>query len=379
MNITHLKIDTEKTILSPVQKEFNRLNEKIEKIRKDIERIPVKIDVIRKFQFEKLAPLTKKREAVWFQTIKKLDEMFETAKLTHNQRENLANIILEHASSFRVDVPEENENFGEVGAIHQKYTDILYDEDELDDMKSAETEMLKSMSENLFGIDMDGFEDVPEEEREDFIRQKMEEKMNNEEDAQEWGFGRRRKKEKTAAQQQREAAQKTETDASLKTLREVYTDLVKKLHPDREKDETLRIEKTELMKQITEAYEKKDLATLLVMQIKWLQHTDKDPKQQPDDVLKRYNNVLKMHIKKLEDEYYKLLGSPLPFETDFNTMFMLRRNEKVIQKELAEYEREMLMRFEQEEGDLYWIQTISGLKQYIKQKVAEQNMFVDFF
>jgi hypothetical protein len=379
MNITHIKFDKEKTIINPVQKEFNRLNEKIEKIRKDIERIPGKIDIIRKFQFEKLAPLTKEREAVWFKTVKKLDEQFDTVKLTNNQRENLANIILEEASIFRMNVNEENENLSEVSSIHQKYTDILYEEDELDDLKSYETEMLKSMSEDLFGLDMDGFEDVPEEEREDFLRQKMEEKMNRDEESKEWKQSRKKRKKKTTAQQQREADQKAETDASLKTLREIYTDLVKKLHPDREKDETIRIEKTELMKQIIEAYEKKDLATLLVMQIKWLQHTDKDPKQQPDDVLKRYNNVLKIHIKKLEEEYNKLLGSPLPFETDFYSLFLLDKNEKALQKYLAEYEQELLMRFDQECGSLYWIQSVSGLKQYIRQKVEEQDMCIDFF
>jgi len=40
-----------------------------------------------------------------------------------------------------------------------------------------------------------------------------------------------------------------------KTTRQIYVDLVKHCHPDREQDELKRIEKTEWMKQITAAYE----------------------------------------------------------------------------------------------------------------------------
>jgi hypothetical protein len=255
-------------------------------------------------------------------------------------------------------------------------------------MKSNEKDMLKSVSELFFGFDMDGFEDVPEDEYNDFFRKKVEKMMTDEQE--EWEEleemkrqrNTNRKSKKTAAQKQREKVKKEETDASLKTLREVYTDLVKKLHPDREKDEKLRIEKTEQMKQITEAYEKKDLATLLIMQIKWLQHTDKDPKQQSDEVLARYNRLLKMNIKKLEDEYLELIHRPLPFESDFNAGIdafrMLHNAERTVRNHLASYETRMKRKLASEEGNFAIIHTVNGLKRYIKSRV-EEDRFDDWF
>jgi hypothetical protein len=135
------------------------------------------------------------------------------------------------------------------------------------------------------------------------------------------------------------------------------------------------------MKQITEAYDRKDLATLLIMQIKWLQHTDKDPKQQTDDVLARYNRVLKMHIKKLEQEYLELINRPLPFDTELAPMEsfrMLRVSDRTMQNYLAGYERDMYRKLVYEENDFANIHTKSGLKKYINKRVADTRL-EDFF
>jgi len=385
MDITHLKIVEEDKILSPVQKEFNRLNAQIEKIRKDIEILPAKIKIIRDFQFERLNPVKERQQKLKIEFLKKLDFMYETTKLTSNQKEDLANIILEDASELKITMLH-HPDIGEIKEIHDKYSKVLYTEKELNEMKADEKGMLKSISEVFFGLDMEGFEDVPEDEYEDFFRQKVDEKITEEQEEQEYwkanqqNFGSKTKK--NAAQQKRDEEKKAESDVSLKTLREVYTDLVKKLHPDREKDEKLRLEKTEQLKLVTEAYERKDLATLLVMQIQWLQHTGKDPKKQPDDVLARYNRVLKMHITKLEQEFRELLRRPLPFDNNFESFHMLKKTERAIRNALARQEREMKMELDYNESRFVRIHKVSGLKQYIMERVAEVDMddlFLDMF
>jgi hypothetical protein len=384
MNITHLKLAEDEKILNPVQKEFNRLNAKIEKIRNDIEKIPAKIDIIRNFQIERLNPIRERHQILKFEFLKKLNYMYDTTKLTLQQKETLANIILEDAGAFSMEM-QEHPDIDAVKEIHDKYTKILYSEEEAEQMRNEEKDILKSMSETFFGLDMDGFDELDENEYEDFFRKKMEEKISKEheefEEFKQRQNSKKHKSKKTPAQQQKEDAKKMETDASLKTLREVYTDLVKKLHPDREKDEKLRFEKTEQMKQITEAYEKKDLATLLIMQINWLQHTDKDPRQQPDDVLARYNNVLKMHIKKLEQEYAELIHRPLPFDSGFahiDTFRLLSVSERTMQNYLASHERNMNKELAHEETGFANIHTINGLKRYIKKR-EEENGLDDFF
>jgi len=136
------------------------------------------------------------------------------------------------------------------------------------------------------------------------------------------------------------------------------------------------------LKLVTEAYERKDLATLLVMQIQWLQHTGKDPKKQPDDVLARYNRVLKMHITKLEQEFRELLRRPLPFDNNFESFHMLKKTERAIRNALARQEREMKMELDYNESRFVRIHKVSGLKQYIMERVAEVDMddlFLDMF
>ena len=387
MNIAHLKIAKEEKLLNPVQKEFNRLNDRIKKIKNDIEKISVKTDIIRNFQLERMVPLKKQWFKMRFKTIKKMDDLYRSANLTRMQKENLANIILEDASTFRIDAPPDFTGIAEIDDIHEKYSKLLYSEDELKELETNELDSLKALAQDMLGIDIDGIENIPQEEYQDFFRRKVEEKMSakmNNQDA--WEHWQRRenprKSKKTAAQQLKEDAKKAEIEASLKTLREVYFDLVKKLHPDHEKDETLRLEKTEQMKLVIEAYEKKDLASLLVMQIKWLQYTDKDPEQQPDEVLAKYNKVLKMHIKNLEGEYNTLCFCSLPFDTDFETFGLLRKNEKALLNSLAEYERYMKHDIRVAKSLLMQIGTPAGLNRHIQEREEEEeidHLFMEIF
>ena len=379
MNIAHLKIKEEKKLLSPVQKEFNRLNGKIERIKKNIEQIPVKINIIRTFQLEKLNPIKEKILQMQLEFIQKLDSMYDTTKLNTMQKEALALYIMEISDELLLE-DIDSKTIDLLNDIYEKYNKITYSEKELEEMKTEENEMVKAMSEMLFGFDIN---DLSEDEAEDLLQKKMEEMLNQYDE--EWEQHNKRKQnsrhnsKRAAAQQKREMEKKAEENATIKTLREIYTDLVKKLHPDLETDEKLRIEKTEQMKQITEAYENKDLATLLVMQINWLQNTDKNPQNQPDDVLAKYNKVLKMHIKKLEQEYNELIRSPFPFETDINPFGMLGATEIIIRKVLEGYEYKMNMKLKEEKLQLKKIGSSAGLKKLLSELYDDDNLDDDLY
>ena len=87
---------------------------------------------------------------------------------------------------------------------------------------------------------------------------------------------------------------------------------MKEFHPDKDTDENIRQLKEERMKQLTEAYQNKDLASLLSMQLNWLEDTALDPASQTDEVLKRYNKVLRKQLSRLEQEYELLCSAPFP-------------------------------------------------------------------
>ncbi len=215
----------------------------------------------------------------------------------------------------------------------------------------------------MFGLDLDGIEGLSESGQEDFFKQKMDEMFEQQAYHEDQMREKQQKRQSRRKLTPKQEEKKQETDASLKTLR----DLVKKLHPDRERDEAIRIEKTEPMKLVTEAYEKKDLATLLLMQIKWLQHTDKDPMTQPDAVLARYNNVLKMHIAKLEEEYYMLVWRPMPFDVGMDMLTIVNQDERAFPYFLSKTEKEWKKRLTYAESVYAQTHTPEGLKQYIKE------------
>ncbi|MDR1153567.1 MAG: hypothetical protein LBL04_02560 [Bacteroidales bacterium] len=365
MNITHLNIKKEKQLLSAAQKTFNRLNNRIAKLKNEIESFPRKMEIVSEFYREKLAPLKQQQTTLQYETIKRLDYMYGTVKLGKRQRETLLDMIHEELEDIHDNIDMEDARYEEMRMMHEKYMREQYGEEGVAEMEAETLNSVKSMAKKMLGLDLDGLENLSESEMEDFVQQKMDEIFQQQTSREEQVREQKRSSKKKLTPKQEE--KKLETDASLKTLREVYTDLVKKLHPDREKDETLRIEKTEQMKLVTEAYDKKDLATLLLMQIKWLQHTDKDPMTQPDAVLARYNNVLKMHISKLEEEYRMLVWRPMPFDVGMDMFTVVNQNEHAFPYYLSKTEKEWKSQLACAERIFARIHTPEGLKQRIKE------------
>ncbi|MFT3740185.1 MAG: J domain-containing protein [Breznakibacter sp.] len=86
-----------------------------------------------------------------------------------------------------------------------------------------------------------------------------------------------------------------------RTTKQLFTDLAKKLHPDLERNEQLQSEKTELMKQVTEAYDQQDLFGLLHLHQRHINDERLLGPGQPDgDKLQRYATMLKKQAADLQ-------------------------------------------------------------------------------
>ncbi len=135
MNITHLNIKKEKQLLSAAQKTFNRLNNRIVKLKNDIESIPRKMEIVGGFYQEKLAPLKQQQATLQYETIKRLDYMYGTVKLGKRQKETLLGIINEELENIHDILDKEDVRYGEMRAMHEKYMRVQYGEE-----GAAETE-----------------------------------------------------------------------------------------------------------------------------------------------------------------------------------------------------------------------------------------------
>lgn len=99
------------------------------------------------------------------------------------------------------------------------------------------------------------------------------------------------------------------------SVRDVYRKLVSALHPDREPDETRRLEKTVMMQKVNEAYERNDLLTLLEAQLQLAQLDVAALGALDRSTLARYNTVLAEQLSELEE---KIADAELAFMLEFD-------------------------------------------------------------
>ena len=105
--------------------------------------------------------------------------------------------------------------------------------------------------------------------------------------------------------QKREQAQKM-AEQSLKT---VYLKIAAIIHPDREQDESKKLEKTEMLQYANAAYEQQDLFYLLKLQIQIEQNRGAVQKGLSADQIKFYKLALDAQSQKLDDEINEIIDS----------------------------------------------------------------------
>ena len=115
---------------------------------------------------------------------------------------------------------------------------------------------------------------------------------------------RRAKRKKSPKQQAAEEQKQAEEKNITQAVRTLYKDLVKALHPDLELDEAEKIRKTELLKQVTTAYEANELLTLLRLQLELNRIDQSHLENLAEDQLRYYNKLLREQARELDEALY---------------------------------------------------------------------------
>jgi hypothetical protein len=280
--------------LSKKQLEFNKLIRSLEKRRKDLQELEARFKKMIAGCKEKLHPYKKEFADYSFEFIKLLDSHFETGKLKKPQKEKTAQIILNITGYI-----DAGENLEAIQAIASKY--MAFQQKDMSDLeKKMGKEMLKNVFSSAFGVEMDdedidlaNFSQMGEK-----LHSKMAEEMNEQ---RKENFSNT--KHKSYNGQNKKLAEKSEL--LRKSWKMLYTQLVRKLHPDTEQDADVRIEKTELLKKVTAAYEHNDFYTLLHLyqqEIGFATDDEKNHKLANADVLNDYIGILKKQDAELRDK-----------------------------------------------------------------------------
>jgi hypothetical protein len=299
---------------------FNKLSEKIEHQKQLNAKKTLIADTVLE-QFGKVVkPLEKEQAIHLIKCAMEIDfYLSKTKSITKAQKKDLTIVLLTILDeSFELAKPDL-----EAVALYDKYNDTTYEQD-VQNQTLEEKEMFLEMLNIRFGkkFKLAELEDTKE------AQQKLFEKISNLEEAEEQKEKKLEEKQankkpqyppkKQTKQQEKEAKreaeriakQKEEDAIQQKSMRSIYLDLVKVLHPDTEMNEDEKLWKQELMKEVTVAYNEKNLMHLLDIEMKWLNKQGNYLANISVDKIKIFNNVLRKQLQELEHKGFIIYRHP---------------------------------------------------------------------
>ncbi len=271
-------------VLTKLQKQFNSSIQKINSLKQRIAFVTTEIEQIQvKIQTD-ILPLERKLIDIQIKEITYLDALYQQNIFKKRDNETLSEMILEKAGEFIT-----RKESHELNDIYTRHNNGI----SFEEANKVASETLKDSFSSMFGIEVDEEVDLSDPEK---FQAYFEQQMANDEAEYE---ARKANRKKTAKQIEKEEKKRLEEKNLNKTSRQIYMELVKAFHPDREKDELEKERKTLLMHRITKAYEKDDLFDLLRLRLELL---GTDFEHSNDESLKHYVKLLKQQVAELENE-----------------------------------------------------------------------------
>ena len=363
--------------LSKEQKRFNQLVRRIKQVRGELTKGRHAEDVLRTIHLPVVLAAEKASITAHRALILALHESPWRDRLGKKMKKDLAEVMVSELHDLL-----STSLYAEDAQLKELYQHYEPDHTSFDEVRAEDEEWEKSMAaeamKNMFGLDVSPDDlDNPEK-----MQQHAASFMNDVRSFEQQRQNAGKQKKKTAKQIARESEaenRRQEAESALKkTTRQIYIDLVKHFHPDREPDEALRQEKTETMKQITAAYEAGDQLRLLELQMTLLSDRENAFADFDEGFLKHFNNSLQHQLRELEMElHFQQSGSP-----ENPLMHLFHPNPDIMQRQVKHHVTEMKKRTRQD-GD--WTSRITtsetDYRDLIRQFVAamgEDDFFDEF-
>ncbi|MFW1732934.1 molecular chaperone DnaJ [Acinetobacter baumannii] len=263
------------------QKKLNRLIDKIEQQKVSLSTWQNAQAEIQQYIRQKLMPVYNDLHTVLFQQLEQLWNMLHSHEFSKADMQQLDEKIAQLAQMLKRSKmlsAEQLELVKQIDTFHQQHAAELA-------KKNRKAQSIKSEYEESV--------DQRAELEEDFERYATEQQQAREQAKQQRQQQKREQAEQMAAQ-------------SLKT---VYLKIAAMIHPDREQDETKKLEKTELFQQASQAYEKQDLFYLLKLQLQLEQNKGLGAKELSAEQLRFYKLALDAQSQQLESQITEILDS----------------------------------------------------------------------
>ena len=292
----------DKLKLIPEQRTYYRLQKKIESLQKNQKRLIQDLDKALQFYYgniypkeDKLANMLMERSRIAYQFYQKVNKFSRKERKIIKRwiQDDLEQIL--HIVDFASLPDELKKIFKDLNGA--RYEQIASGERNF--VKDDFQEMFKEM-----GLDIDLSEINLDDTQEELFQ-----KASN--SFCEAASNSTQEQKKTKQQLEKELKQRQAREIQKRSLRAIYTQLAKVFHPDLEPDSEKKVQKEELMKKLTAAYEKNDLYALLALELEWLTGSSASAaKSYSREQLKIYNEVLNDQVNILQMDMQFPLRSP---------------------------------------------------------------------
>ena len=281
--------------LSKERKQFNKLVKDIDALRAALTQWREFVPTLHNRVTTKIEPLVARFRERRVQLVMVLSHAIDGRELSKRQKTKAIEILHWHLSEILAAGPDKD-----LIALYDKYADIGFEE-----QQAAEADFLRTMANEVFGLDIDEVEDASTLTAEDF-EQLMTAKIEAEQQSE---TARRAATPKQSAKAQaQEALRHQLAQGASQAVREIYRKLASELHPDREPDEDERARKTALMQQANQAYASSDLLTLLGLQLQTEQLDSTALNSLARERLLQYNHLLADQCRQLRTELEDLIA-----------------------------------------------------------------------
>lgn len=294
--VVSIKNNSEDVVLQKEQKRFNKLTADISRRRKELLELNDAITQLKINYVKKIVPVQNKHSELIQEMIYLADENFDNKIFTKADRKSICVLLDESIGSL--DEQYINDRIKDIFArrLGENFDDVV------NEANSFATNRAKEFLNEMFGMDVDCDDNVSQEEfmhrvRQKFMEQEEQERLREEQSP------KRKKSAKTLA---KEAREKEAEKHQSQSIREVYRQLAKSLHPDRIANDEDYETKTKLMQEVNAAYEKDDLLTLLEIQLKIEQISQENIDGVALEKLKHFNVVLKRQFDELNIELHNV-------------------------------------------------------------------------
>ena len=299
-NLSSIILTINKHTLNPNQKKYFKLLQEIENLKKEkVDRFDFYLGMVDKFHLH-ILPIQKDNALLFKKLAILLDRCSEKFKLSAKVNNQVEELIPFFVEKYKEHFQEDDETKSLLAKWH---IEAEFDRANEDDFKKY---YFKAAVKNQFDIDIDEEdEDIdltnPEIAQEFFAKYGEKIKEKEAENNKKWESRKKTKKEI-----QHEEKEKKDN----RNIREIYIGLAKILHPDKATSQEELARNEEAMKLVAQAYENKDIVTLVSLECQYLHYTENEIINIETKKIKSLINALVEQKKQLTAEVEEVTDHP---------------------------------------------------------------------